>query len=86
MYISPHRPDDPRWVAILKLCPLRQTHEVINPAEFQLDPQLILAPRGVEVGGLLLTFQTTPTASSTNVLPVIKFKIVTLIFAVFPKQ
>ena len=37
MYISPYRQDDPRRVANLKLCPLRQTPEVINPTNFQLD-------------------------------------------------
>ena len=38
VYISPHRPDDPRRIANLKLCLLCQTHEVINPTDFQLDP------------------------------------------------
>ena len=52
MYISSYRQDDPRRVANLKLCSLRQTPEIINPTNFQLDPPLVLAPRGVEVGGL----------------------------------
>ena len=50
MYISPHRPDDPRIVANLKLCPLGQTPELINHTNFQLDPPLVLAPRGLKLG------------------------------------
>ena len=71
MYISPHRPDDPRRVANLKLYPLRQTPYVVNPANFLVDPPLVLAHRGVDAGGLPLTFRTTPTTSSSNVLLVI---------------
>ena len=56
MYISPYRPDDTRRVANLNLCPLRQTPEVINPTNFQLDPPLVLGPRGVEVGGSPIDF------------------------------
>ena len=41
--VSPHRPDDPRRVANLKLCPLRQTHELIFYSNFQL-------PHGPELG------------------------------------
>ena len=73
MYISPYRPDDPRMVANFKLCPLRQTLEVINPTDFQLDLPTSFGSTGVEIGGLPLTFQTTPsTTSSTNVLLVIR--------------
>ena len=68
MYISPHRPDALRRAANLKLYPLRQTPDVSNLTNFQLDPPLVLAPRGVEVGGFPLTFQTTHTTNSTNVL------------------
>ena len=44
--ISPYRPDEPRGVANLKLCPLGKTTELINPTKFQLDPPLVLTPRG----------------------------------------
>ena len=36
-YISPHRPDDPRRVSNVKLYPLRQTPEIVNPTNFQFD-------------------------------------------------
>ena len=54
MYLSPYRPDDPRRVANLKLRPLRQTPEVINPTNFQLDPPTSFGCTGVEIGGLPL--------------------------------
>ena len=71
VYVSSHRPDDPRRVANLKRYSIRQTPEVINPTNFQPDPPLVLAPRGVEFGAHPVTFQTTPTTNSTNVLLVI---------------
>ena len=49
-YISPHHPDDPRRVANVKLCPLRQTPEVIILANFQLALPLVLASRGSKFG------------------------------------
>ena len=40
----------------MKLHPLRQTPEVINPTNFQLDPPMGLAPWRVEVGGSPIDF------------------------------
>ena len=68
VYISPHHPDDPRRVANMTLYPRRRTPELINPADFQLEPSNSIGSTGVEVGGLPLTFETTPTTSSTNML------------------
>ena len=68
VYISAHHPEYPRRVPILKRCPLRQTTEVINPTNFHVDAPLVLAPLGGRSWGFPLTYQTTPTTSSTNVL------------------
>ena len=71
MYIAPYRPDDPRWVENLKLCTVRHIPEVINTTNFQFDALTSFGSTVVEFGGLKLTFLTTPTTSSTNVLLVI---------------
>ena len=43
-------PRDFRRVANSKLCSLRQTPEIINPTNFQLDPHQFWLHGGVEVG------------------------------------
>ena len=67
MFISPHRPDDPRMVANLKLYTLFQTPEVLSPTNLQLDPPPNnVGSTGIKVESLQLTFETTPTTSSNS--------------------
>ena len=56
VYISPHRPDDPRRGANLKLCPLRQTPEIINHSNFQLDPPTSFGSTGGRSWGSPIVF------------------------------
>ena len=62
---SPRRP---RRVENLKLYPLPQILEIINPINFQLNSPMMLAPLGVEVGGLQLSFETTHNNSCMSLL------------------
>ena len=57
VYISPYRSDDPRGGCKLETLPLRQTPEVINSTNFQLDPPTSLGFTGGRSWGSPIDFQ-----------------------------
>ena len=56
VYISLHRPDNPRCVANLKRCPVCQTPEVINRSNFHRDRPNSLGSTGDRVWGSSIDF------------------------------
>ena len=75
LYFTPNRPDNPRRVANFKFCPLRQTSEVVNPTNFQLDPLTSFGSTGGRSWGSPINFPNDSSTSNTNVLLVILGKV-----------